>query len=93
MCKKELKVSNIRREELLHKGFLSIKEIREFIPCGPEKASQIYHEIRKKNTSEGVENLFEVVLAKKVLPYIGMTKAEVSSAAKVERSLSVCQIN
>lgn len=84
---KHRKASNIRREELIAKGYLNKREIREFIPCGYKRASLIYDEIRDKNKAEGVENLFEVVLAKKVLPYIGMTLKEVSAAAKLERGL------
>lgn len=81
MCR----ISNVRREELINKGYLNKSEIREFIPCGYKKACQIYDEIREKNKAEGIENLSDVVLAKRVLPYIGMSAKEVSAAAKQER--------
>lgn len=85
MGKSRMVVSNIRRAELINKGFMNQKEIQEFIPCGNKMAMNIFNEIRMKNEAEGIENLLGVVLSKRVLPYIGMTRAEVISAAKLER--------
>ncbi len=87
MCKKNIQNLNIKRFELIKKGFLTKGEIQEFVPCGYNKACAIYNEIRNTVKKEGYENLADVVLAKRVLDILGMTAAEVRKNAEIEMKM------
>ena len=76
---------NIKRESLIQKGHLTRKDITVFVPCGRGTASKIYNSIREEVKAEGLENCQDVILAKRILKYMGLTAESVHAAAKIER--------
>ena len=85
MGKKKCDVGiNVKRLELLNKGFLTLKDIKEFVPCGAPKAKEIYDSIRAEVESEGLENCDQIILAKRMLKFMGLTANEVRINAKTE---------
>lgn len=86
MARRKLDTSkiNIRRLELIRKGHLNRAEIKEFVPCGKNKAGQIYKEIRQEVETEGLENCCDVILVGRILKYCGLTVEGVKAAAKLE---------
>lgn len=76
---------NQKRMGLLAKGYLDKSDIKVFVPCGNVKAREIYNSIRNQVTSEGLENLREVILAKRILKFMGLTTESIKAAAKAER--------
>lgn len=86
MARKKLDTSklNIRRLELINKGHLNRAEIKEFVPCGKNKAGEIYKEIRKEVEAEGLENCYDVILVGRLLKYCDLTVEGVKAAAKIE---------
>lgn len=75
---------NKKRLTILHKGYASKTDIRRFIPCGSERANDIYEEIRTKVSNEGFENLGKYILAERLCPYVGLTKKQIIEFAKEE---------
>jgi hypothetical protein len=75
---------NTKRLELIHKGHLTVGDVKEFVPCGHNKASQIFKEIRQEVKDEGLENCSNVILVKRILKYLGLTVEGVTAAAKLE---------
>ncbi len=78
---------NIRRLEIISKGFLNKKEIREFVPCGQKRANEIYDEIRKSVKKEGFENLSDVILSKRMLKFLDLSIADIRANAKYEQQM------
>ena len=83
--KLDTKNINIKREELIQKGYLTRKEIMIFVPCGGNTASKIYQTIREEVKMEGLENCQNVILAKRMLDFMGLTAESIHAAAKLER--------
>ena len=75
---------NVKRLELLNKGFLTLKDIKEFVPCGTPKAREIYNSIRQEVEMEGLENCDQIILAKRILKFMGLTATDIRTAAKTE---------
>lgn len=75
---------NIKRLELISKGYLRRKEIEEFVPCGSNKASEIYKYIRNQVKLEGLENCSDVILADRVIKHCGLTLEGIKAMAKIE---------
>lgn len=75
---------NTRRLELISKGYLTQQEVREFVPCGEHKARSIFKEIRREVEAEGLENCSNVILAKRILKFIGLSVKDIETAAKLE---------
>lgn len=67
----------ITRYELMIRGYCRGTDIARFVPCSRDTSYLIFKEIRKKNKLEGLENLRNVVLTKKVMKYIGLTESDV----------------
>lgn len=86
MPRKILDTSNINmtRLSIIQKGYLAQKDIQAFVPCGKNKAAQIFNEIRSDVKSEGLENCSRVILAKRILSYMGLTAEGITAAAKLE---------
>ena len=76
---------NITRENILHKGFANKNDIKRFIPCGYQRALEIFNEIQKEVELSGKKNLHKAILAKRLLPYIGLTEKQVSDYADKEK--------
>lgn len=90
MPERKLDTSNIncKRLVLIQKGFLNQVDISQFVPCGHNKAGQIYKAIREDVKTEGLENCSNVILVKRLLDYMGLTVASVAAAAKQEKELA-----
>lgn len=86
MARRKLDTSkiNTRRLELINKGHLNRAEIKEFVPCGKNKAGEIYKKIRQEVEAEGLENCCDVILVGRILKYCGLTVEGVRAAAKLE---------
>lgn len=86
MPRKKLDTSkiNTKRLELIHKGHLTVSDVKEFVPCGKNRATQIFREIRKEIKDEGYENCSNVILVKRILKYLDLTVESVTAAAKLE---------
>lgn len=86
MARRRLDTSNINttRLELISKGYLTHMDVMAFVPCGKNKATQILKEIRKQVKAEGLENHSRVILAKRILNYMGLTVESIKAGAKLE---------
>lgn len=86
MPKRKLDTSNINttRLSLIRKGYLTRNDIQAFVPCGKDRAAVIYKEIRKQIKAEGLENHSRVILAKRILSYLGLTMESITAGAKLE---------
>ena len=86
MAKRKLDTTklNTTRLALVQKGFLTRGDIQAFVPCGKNKAAQIFNEIRSDVKSEGLENCSKVILAKRILNYMVLTAEGITAAAKLE---------
>ncbi len=72
------------------KGYANISDIRNFIPCGYERARQIYnHELLKDEELKKVS--IRGIEAKKLLPLVFLTEYEINQYAKQEEDL-ICNI-
>lgn len=67
------------------KGYLYKKDIIKFMPCGSSSAALIFHDIRRKVEQEGYENCRDVILAKRMLDYIGTDLPTLMQLAKIEK--------
>lgn len=76
---------NSNRLSILATGYLRVKDIAEFIPCGRGTASKIFRQIRKQTEAEGFENCQKVILAQRILKYTGLTMEGIKAAAKLEK--------
>lgn len=87
MPRRKLDTSHINttRLSIIQKGYLTQKDIKEFVPCGKDRAGAIYREIRGQIKAEGLENNSNVILAKRILTYLGLTKESIIAGAKMER--------
>lgn len=79
---------NIVRERILHKGYANNSDIRKFIPCGTDRASEIFCEITLATENEGKINISKHVLAKRLLPYVGLSEKEIVNYAEKERAIA-----
>ncbi len=77
---------NQTRMKYINKGYLTCGEVAKFVPCGANKASKIYHQIRNQVEAEGLENCFNVILVSRLLDFMGLTVKAVKEAAKNEAS-------
>lgn len=86
MPKRKLDTSKINttRLAIIRKGYLTPKDISAFVPCGKNKACEIYHEIRNQVKAEGLENHNQVILAKRMLSHLGLTVESITTGAKLE---------
>lgn len=86
MPRKKLDTSNINtvRLEIIGKGYLSKTDIMAFVPCGKDKAKEIFNIIRSGVKADGLENCREVILVKRMLDYMGLSKESIKEAAKLE---------
>lgn len=87
MPRRKLDTSHINttRLAIIQKGYLTQKDIKEFVPCGKDRAGVIYREIRSQTEAEGLENNSNVILAKRIISYLGLTKEAIIAGAKIER--------
>ena len=87
MPKRRLDTSNINttRLTLIQKGYLTPGDIKAFVPCGSNKASTIYNHIRAQIKAEGLENHSRVVLAGRILDYMGLSMESTKAGAKLEK--------
>lgn len=79
---------NIIREKILMKGFATITDIRKFIPCGQERAHEIYSE-EKKLINRKNDYLWKGISSKSLLKYIDLTADEIKEYAEREKRNSV----
>lgn len=86
MARRRLDTSyiNTTRLELIRKGYLTHDDVMAFVPCGKNKATQIFREIREQVKAEGLENHRRVILSKRILSYMGLTVESVTAGAKLE---------
>lgn len=86
MARRKLDTSNINTVRLafIQRGYLTQADVKALVPCGKNKAAEIYQKIRKEVRTEGLENCRDVILAKRMLKFLGLTTEGVISAAKLE---------
>lgn len=86
MARRKLDTSNINttRLALIQRGYLTQSDVKDFVPCGKNKAAEIYKGIRESVKAEGLENCSDVILAKRILKFLGLTAEGVIAAAKLE---------
>ena len=63
---------NQTRMKYINKGYLTCGEVAKFVPCGANKASKIYHQIRNQVEAEGLENCFNVILVSRLFGFHGI---------------------
>lgn len=87
MPKRKLDTSNIStvRLGIIAKGYLDKTDIMAFVPCGKDKAKEIYDKIRESVKKDGLENCRNVILAKRMLAYMGLSMESIKEAARLER--------
>lgn len=87
MPRRRLDTSNIStiRLGIVTKGYLDKSDIMAFVPCGKDKAKVIFNKIRSNVRNDGLENCREVILAKRMLDYMGLSNETIKEAAKLER--------
>lgn len=80
-------IRNIMRQNILRKGYATVTDIRNFIPCGNEYAHEL---LRKEMASALKENKSTArgINAKRLLKYIGLSIEEINQYADMERALN-----
>lgn len=84
--KKRNEERNIIRQDILRKGYATVTDIRNFIPCGHEKAHEILRQEtvnalnEKKTTARGINS-------KRLLKHVGLSIEEIHEYAELERTL------
>ncbi|NCU30356.1 hypothetical protein EOM57_00975 [Candidatus Saccharibacteria bacterium] len=86
MARRKLDTSNIStiRLSIVTKGYLDKSDVMAFVPCGKDKARDIFNRIRDDVKGKGLENCREVILAKRMLDYMGLSTESIEKAAKLE---------
>ena len=75
---------NIIRYSILHKGYATISDVRNFIPCGYEKALFILSKEMTDAQKEGKTTL-NGISSKRLLKYVDLTDDEIRKYAEEEK--------
>lgn len=75
---------NIIRYSIIRKGYATISDVRNFIPCGHEKALFILSKEMSDAQKEGKTTL-KGISSKRLLKYVGLTEEEVKKYAEEEK--------
>lgn len=75
---------NIIRYSILHKGYATISDVRNFIPCGYEKALFILSKEMSDAQKEGKTTL-NGISSKRLLKYVDLTDDEIRKYAEEEK--------
>jgi hypothetical protein len=70
------------RYYLLIKGWMTASDIAEFVPCSRDTSYKIFKAIRAQNKHEGIENLTNVVLTKRVMDYLKIDESQIRKEMK-----------
>lgn len=70
------------RYYLLIKGWMTASDIAEFVPCSRDTSYKIFKAIRAQNKHEGIENLTNVVLTKRVMDYLKIDESQIKKEMK-----------
>lgn len=66
------------------KGYANITDIKNFIPCGYEKAKKIF-QIEKNKSSDIRKISVRGIESKRLLPYVFLTEYEINKFAEMEK--------
>lgn len=80
---------NVIRRKILMKGYANVTDIRNFIPCGYERAKQIY---KKELSDAAVEQRLSIrgIGTKELLKYIYLNEDAIERYAKEEMENYSC---
>lgn len=84
--KKRNDIRNILRQDILRKGYATITDIRNFIPCGYETAQEILH-TEMKNALKEHKSTARGINSKRLLVYVGLSIKEIHEYASMEREM------
>lgn len=76
---------NVVREEILHKGFVCIKDIQKFIPCGYQTAKKVFDKLKKEAEVDNKLSLDGRVSAKRLVKYVYLTEKQIYDFARLEK--------
>lgn len=77
----------LERERLVIKGYMTITDIRTFVPCGYVKAKKLWQEIEDAVKAEGKTLGMFGIQTKRVLKHLSITEAEILKYAELERRI------
>ena len=76
---------NQKRLEIIEKGYVSRRDICEFIPCSYNKARKIWNTITSNIHKEGFEQIDDnIMLAGRLLNYLGLSEEKIKAAIEKE---------
>ncbi len=85
--KKKLKTINMERMDCIRKGFLSIRDIEKFCPCGYQRAREVYYDICKEVESENKYVSPFGITTVRLLKYLNLKESDIRKHAEEERQL------
>ena len=78
---------NQKRLEIIEKGYVSRRDICEFVPCSYNKARKIWNLITSNIEKEGFERIDDnIMLANRLLQYLGLSEEKIKAAIQKEKS-------
>jgi len=75
---------NIIRYAIIRKGYATVSDIRNFIPCGYEKALSVLSKEMSDAQKEGKTTL-NGISSKRLLKYVGLSEEEIKKYAEDEK--------
>lgn len=75
---------NVIRYAIIRKGYATVSDVRNFIPCGYEKALLVLSKEMSDAQKEGKTTL-NGISSKRLLKYVGLTEDEVKKYAEDEK--------
>ena len=75
---------NIIRYAIIRKGYATVSDIRNFIPCGYEKALSVLSKEMSDAQKEGKPTL-NGISSKRLLKYVGLSEEEIKKYAEDEK--------
>jgi predicted transcriptional regulator len=61
---------------------MTASDIAEFVPCSRDTSYKIFKAIRAQNKCEGIENITNVILTKRVMDYLKIDESQIKKEMK-----------
>jgi len=85
----EMNELNETRSKILKKGYLTVKDIQDFVPCGYTRAKKVYDYIQSQIAKENQMPLLFGVPKKPFLKYMCLTEDEIVEYANFGKRTKV----
>lgn len=84
-----MKVDAEFRYQMKTRGWMRKSDIRPFTGCKQREVDTIWNSIQKSIKKEGIENMEDIILTKRVIDFIGLSEKEIDKAYEIEKRLSI----